>query len=95
MTASAIIYTAHALGSLAEREIERAWVEAVLGAPEAVEADAKHPERRRAYGSVPQRGGRILRVVFVLEGDVCRIVTAFFDRGRRRIRREDTLRPRG
>jgi len=78
-----IIFTRHAEEMLAERNIERAWVESTVASPESVEADPKRPEVLRAYRRIPEHGGRSLRVVYALAGDRVRIVTAFFDRQHR------------
>jgi len=78
-------YTLHADDMLVERKIERAWVEAVMAAPEWTEPDPRWVGLRRAYGRVAEAGGRILRVVFADEGDGRRIVSAFFDRDARRL----------
>jgi hypothetical protein len=77
-------YGRHALDALAERGIDRAWVERTVLEAESTEPDPKHPERMRAYRSVPERDGRVLRVVYVPGDGACHIVTAFLDRGRRR-----------
>lgn len=77
-----IIYTNHALAMLTEREIEQSWVERAILEPEAIEPDPKHPERMRAFRRVPERDGRVLRVVYVYEGSDHRIITLFLDRGR-------------
>jgi len=78
------VYTAHARGTLRERDLPTEWVEATVLTPDAEEPDSTHPDRRRAYRAVPERDGRILRVVYVRERHICRIVTAFLDRGRRK-----------
>ncbi|WP_375456304.1 hypothetical protein [uncultured Methylobacterium sp.] len=57
-----------------------------MSTPDVEETDPGHPERTRAYRAVPERGGRILRAVYVRDGDMIRIITVFFDRGRRRVR---------
>lgn len=84
MTRPVFRYTTHASDNLADREIERDWVERAILEPDASEPDPRHPERIRVYRVVPERGGRILRVVYVRDGDTYRIVTLFLDRGRRR-----------
>lgn len=76
--------TAHAAEMLADRRIERAWVEQTVLSPEYVEQDPKHPERMRAFRALPERDGRVLRVVYVRAAEETRIVTLFLDRSRRR-----------
>lgn len=79
-----IVYGPHALDILVDRAIEPDWVERTLAAPDSVEPDPKHPERLRAYRALPERDGRVLRVVYVPLSDGVRVVTMFLDRGRRR-----------
>jgi len=79
-----VVYGTHALETLAERAIERAWVERTLSSPESVEPDPIHPDRMRAFRALPERDGRVLRVVYVPIRGGARVVTMFLDRGRRR-----------
>jgi hypothetical protein len=77
-------YGTHALANLVDRNLEKAWVERTVTDPDSTEPDPKHPERIRAYRTVPERDGRVMRVVYVPGGAAVHIVTAFLDRGRRR-----------
>lgn len=77
-------YGPHAIANLADRRIERDWVERTVMQPESVEADPSHPDRVRAFRALPERDGRVLRVVYVPADDGAHIVTMFLDRGRRR-----------
>ncbi|AOO84195.1 hypothetical protein BHK69_05075 [Bosea vaviloviae] len=77
-------YSEHAMTMLAEREIERVWVERTVLQPDATEPDPKHPDRQRAFRTVPERDGRVLRVVYVRSDTAYRVITPFLDRGRRR-----------
>lgn len=79
-----ITYGAHAISNLSDRSIDPVWVERTVTHPESLEPDLKHPDRLRAYRSVPERDGRVLRVVYVPTEDGAHIVTMFLDRGRRR-----------
>lgn len=79
-------YGDHALGTLVDRQIDRAWVERTVEEPESTEPDPKHPERVRAFRPVPERDGRVLRVVYVPSAEGVHIVTMFLDRSRRRRR---------
>lgn len=81
-----ITYGTHALDMLAERGIERGWVERTITAPESTEPDPQHPDRTRAYRALPERDGRVLRVVYVSTAEGAHVVTVFLDRGRRRRR---------
>ena len=76
-------YGPHALDNLIERGLDRAWIERTVIDPDDLEPDPNHSDRLRAYRTVPERDGRVLRVIYVFENGGCRIVTAFFDRSRR------------
>jgi hypothetical protein len=69
---------------LAERGIERAWVERAVNEPETVESDPVRDDIYRAFRAIPKRNGRVLRVVYATNGKQIRIITAFFDRTQRR-----------
>ena len=77
-------YSHHATDMLLERGIEREWVERTVAAPDMIERDPKHPDRTRAYRALPERDGRVLRVVYVRSDAAYRVITLFLDRGRRR-----------
>ncbi len=79
-----ITFTDHAEAMLIEREIARDWVLQTITHPEATEPDTLQLGVFRAFRSIPENGGRILRVVYVPDSDGARIVTAFFDRNRLR-----------
>lgn len=77
-------YSDHAKEMLVERGIAREWVERAILNPDTIEADPKHVDRTRAYKAVPERDGRVLRVVYVQSGQAYRVITLFLDRSRRR-----------
>lgn len=79
-----IVYTHHAAEVMAEREVSAEWVERTLAAPEADEPDPTDPTLRRAFLAIPERDGRVLRVVYSKDAEGFRVITAFFDRGRRK-----------
>ena len=79
-----ITYGRHAIETLADRGIDRLWVERTVTAPDSLEPDPKHTDRLRAYRALPERDGRVLRVVYVPMADGAHIVTMFLDRSRRR-----------
>lgn len=79
-----ISYSDHARTALEEREIAQEWVERTILNPEQTEPDPVHPDRMRVFRSIPERDGRVLRVVYVPSVLGCRVITVFFDRGRRR-----------
>ena len=79
-----ITFSAHTLDMLAERGINRMWVERTVASPDSVEPDPIHADRTRAYRKVLERDGRVLRVVYAQAGNEVRIITVFLDRGRSR-----------
>lgn len=82
----AITYSDHALDMLVERGIDRKWVERTLSEPESVEPDPHHGDRWRAYRTIPERDGRVLRVVYAVMDDDRRVITVFLDGGKGRTR---------
>ena len=78
------VYTLHASTMLEERAIDKAWIERTILYPDTVEPDPQHPEMIRAFRVVPERDGRVLRVVYVPSELTCRVTTLFLDRSRRR-----------
>jgi hypothetical protein len=78
------IFTRHSEDMLIQREIDRQWIMATVLNPDALEADPAKLGVFRAFRSIAERGGRVLRVVYAQDGDNFRILTAFFDRKRSR-----------
>jgi hypothetical protein len=68
---------------LQERAILREWVERVVAEPALLLRDPADLDLVHALGLVPEREGRVLRVVYNQMIDPPRIVTAFFDRSMR------------
>jgi hypothetical protein len=70
---------------LVEREIAWEWVERTILDPGTVEPDERQPDGTRAFRPIAENGGRVLRVVYLRDGDESvRVLTAFFDRSRSR-----------
>ena len=73
-----LYFTEHAEQMLAEREIQKSWVALTVG----------QSQRREEQGdgmvhylrAIPERGGRILRVIVNPEKEPPLVVTAFLDR---------------
>ena len=80
---SGVRFTAHALEMMDERGVAVAWVVAALEAPSRREVDPRGLPLMRSYLAVPERGGRVLRVVHRTEGATTVVITAHFDRGAR------------
>lgn len=74
------ILTEHAQDALVRRQIPLEWLERVLNAPEATEADPMDPELEHRLARITEFGGRALRVIVNCTTTPPRVVTAFFDR---------------
>jgi hypothetical protein len=75
-----LVMRKHALDQIADRKLDRAWVERVALRPEWTQPDDK-PGVMRHYGAIPEFGYRVLRVVVVDRGLERHVLTAHFDRG--------------
>jgi hypothetical protein len=73
----------HAMDVLAERKIAAGWIVRVLAAPDRTEADRFDAKLTHALGRIPERDGRVLRVVYNGSVQPPRIVTVYFDRRER------------
>ena len=69
---------------LIERDIDRSWVERAAKSPDEIELDPSRANTIRAFLSIAERDSRVLRVVYSKDEDEIRVMTAFFDRARRR-----------
>jgi hypothetical protein len=78
-----IVFSGHADDMIVERNIERDWVHETIRSPDFVEVDPSRPGVKRAFRRISERGNRVLRVAYVESADAIRVVTLFFDRGRR------------
>ncbi len=65
---------------LEQRGILIEWVARVIARPDLLLRDPGDPDLMHAYGLIPERGGRVLRVVYNPGVDSDVVVTAFFDR---------------
>ncbi|MGH7798226.1 MAG: DUF4258 domain-containing protein [Candidatus Binatia bacterium] len=74
--------TEHARDALEKRNIELAWVERVIDAPEAAEPDPVDADLEHRLARIAEGGNRVLRVIVNRKTIPPRIVTAFFDRRR-------------
>jgi hypothetical protein len=84
MSKNQLIFTHHATTMLAERGIERAWVNLTLAEPEETEPDPHRADTFRAFRAIPERDGRVLRVVYTQNEGRITVITTFFDRAKRR-----------
>ncbi len=72
--------TSHAEKTIAERGIDKCWIELILSHPARVEIDRHDSALRHALGRIPEHGDRVLRVIYNAEVSPWVVVTAFFDR---------------
>jgi len=80
MAGRRIWLTLHAEDVLEEREIPREWVQRVVNEPTLVLRDRHDTELEHALAPIPERDGRILRVVYNAGIEPFRVITAYFDR---------------
>lgn len=71
--------TEHAEKRLRRRKIAPEWIAATLEHPARTENDHDDPELAHALRPIPERGFRVLRVVYNESVDPVRVVTAYFD----------------
>ncbi len=72
-------YTQHAIGRIAKRQIQVAWIERAVQQPDAVEDDEFDAELEHRLGKVPELANRVLRVI-VTKTDPMRVITLHLDR---------------
>jgi hypothetical protein len=80
MSTRPLLFSLHALDVLEERQITKDWVQRVVDHPVLVMTDSVDPNLEHALAPIPEREGRVLRVVYNHDVDPIRVVTAFFDR---------------
>lgn len=83
--AKRIVLSNHARTAITERALDPAWIERTALQPEWTEPEPSDPALERRFRAVPERDGRILRVVCGEDDATITIVTAFLDRRARRL----------
>ena len=73
------ILTEHAQKRLLKRKILPEWIAATLEHPVRTENDPEDPELAHALRPIPERGFRVLRVVYNETVEPLRVVTVYFD----------------
>ena len=71
--------TDHARRRCARRGIKEEWIREALENPETIEDDGYDSDLMHALWPVPEKGFRILRVVYNETLEPVAVVTAFFD----------------
>lgn len=82
--ATELEFTRHALQVMSERRISVDWVEQAVTSPARRSQDPNDRELERFFRPIPERHGRVLRVVVNTRRAPWRVVSAFFDRGARK-----------
>ena len=75
--------TRHAVYVMSQRRIRMEWVERTVVEPALRIPDPHDSALERLYLSIPERGGRVLRVVVNTCVAPRRVISVFFDRGMR------------
>jgi hypothetical protein len=73
----------HAKTVIADRRIEISWLDATLSEPTRTEPDATDADLEHRLSAIPERDGRVLRVIINTTCKPVRVVTAYFDRAMR------------
>ncbi len=77
---NSFVLTKHAQQVLGERGIPIEWLERTLSCPECVMFDPEDATVQRFFRSIPEFGGRYLRVAVNTTVEPNRVVSVFFDR---------------
>ena len=78
--------TSHARAKLAERRIQRDWVDRIARQPDWTEPEPRDDTVERRFGVETEFGDRVLRLVCLETDEEIRKITATFDRSARRSR---------
>lgn len=73
------ILTDHAKKRCQKRKVQEAWIAATLEHPARTENDEEDPTLVHALRAIPEKGFRVLRVIYNESSTPVRIVTAYFD----------------
>lgn len=76
------VLTEHARDAIQKRQIQLAWLEQALVAPEMTEADPVDADLEHRLARIPEFGHRVLRVIVNTRKAPPHVVTVFFDRRR-------------
>lgn len=77
-------FTNHARHVMSERGLPVEWAERTIAEPEWTEPDAEDSALTRSFKTIPEAGGRVMRVVHRDDNGDILVVTAFLDRGAKR-----------
>jgi hypothetical protein len=71
--------TDHGRKRCLQRKIELDWITKTLTYPARIESDKEDPDLTHALQIIPERGFRVLRVIFNETVEPITVVTAYFD----------------
>ena len=69
----------HAEERIRRRKIKREWIEATLNSPDRTDGDKEDPALAHALKAIPEKGFKVLRVVYNETTEPVTIVTVFFE----------------
>ena len=69
----------HAKKRLLQRGIDPSWIARALVQPTVTENDENDPTHAHALLAIPERGFRVLRMIYNESNDPVTVVTAYFD----------------
>jgi hypothetical protein len=73
------VLTEHAKKRIQKRRIALAWIEKALEYPAKIEVDLEDATLLHVLRPIPERGFRVLRVIYNESVDPVAVVTAYFD----------------
>ena len=73
------ILSEHARKRILKRKIRIEWLEDALRHPARIETDDVDPDLAHALRPIPEKGFRVLRVIYKETTDPIIVVTAYFD----------------
>jgi hypothetical protein len=77
-------FTRHAEDVIVERGLDRSWIERAVRKPEWSRPDPNRAGVELKFRTIPEFGGRTLRVACSENDEEIRVLTVFFDRNARR-----------
>ena len=69
----------HAEKRIKQRKIKTEWIESALNSPDRTDSDKEDPALAHALKAIPEKGFKVLRVVYNETTKPVTIVTVFFE----------------
>lgn len=73
------VLTDHAQKRCIRRKIQAEWITKALAHPARTENDMNDPDLAHALRAIPEKGFRVLRVIYNETVDPVAVITAYFD----------------